>query len=211
MLHDSLIMSSVCSVFSFNQLCLPTYDSYEELHKMLKLAISEGSEGFGMLWLLHRRHCGSTRARGHQHCPLQCSTPLHSPAFNSRASRQRLPINTLSGWEGVAESWTGIRTSMNSNATVCVCVYNKISLFFCNGKKDFLDCCKRWDLVWFYFLKAKRLLGFICFWKANDAEQRPWILTVYSLLLQFANWGTLKCNSSLQVMWVTRASTALWP
>ncbi|XP_077586698.1 apoptosis-resistant E3 ubiquitin protein ligase 1 [Stigmatopora nigra] len=33
----------------FNQLCLPTYDSYEELHKMLKLAISEGSEGFGML------------------------------------------------------------------------------------------------------------------------------------------------------------------
>ncbi|KAF3844777.1 hypothetical protein F7725_007940 [Dissostichus mawsoni] len=30
-------------------LCLPTYDSYEELHKMLKLAISEGSEGFGML------------------------------------------------------------------------------------------------------------------------------------------------------------------
>lgn len=35
---------------SFNQLCLPTYDSYEELHKLLKLAISEGSEGFGMLW-----------------------------------------------------------------------------------------------------------------------------------------------------------------
>ncbi|XP_038630244.1 apoptosis-resistant E3 ubiquitin protein ligase 1 isoform X2 [Scyliorhinus canicula] len=33
----------------FNQLCLPTYDSYEELHKMLKLAINEGSEGFGML------------------------------------------------------------------------------------------------------------------------------------------------------------------
>ncbi|KAM9786406.1 apoptosis-resistant E3 ubiquitin protein ligase 1 isoform X1 [Syngnathus typhle] len=33
----------------FNQLCLPTYDSYEELHKLLKLAISEGSEGFGML------------------------------------------------------------------------------------------------------------------------------------------------------------------
>lgn len=39
------------SFSSFNQLCLPTYDSYEELHKMLKLAISEGSEGFGMLWL----------------------------------------------------------------------------------------------------------------------------------------------------------------
>ncbi|XP_055496102.1 apoptosis-resistant E3 ubiquitin protein ligase 1 isoform X2 [Leucoraja erinacea] len=33
----------------FNQLCLPTYDSYEDLHKMLKLAINEGSEGFGML------------------------------------------------------------------------------------------------------------------------------------------------------------------
>lgn len=34
---------------SFNQLCLPTYDSYEEVHKMLQLAISEGCEGFGML------------------------------------------------------------------------------------------------------------------------------------------------------------------
>ncbi|KAM4662803.1 apoptosis-resistant E3 ubiquitin protein ligase 1 [Discoglossus pictus] len=33
----------------FNQLCLPTYDSYEEMHKMLKLAISEGCEGFGMV------------------------------------------------------------------------------------------------------------------------------------------------------------------
>uniref|UniRef100_A0A8C6YA66 HECT-type E3 ubiquitin transferase n=1 Tax=Naja naja TaxID=35670 RepID=A0A8C6YA66_NAJNA len=33
----------------FNQLCLPTYDSYEEVHKMLQLAISEGCEGFGML------------------------------------------------------------------------------------------------------------------------------------------------------------------
>lgn len=35
--------------YSFNQLCLPTYDSYEEVHKMLQLAISEGCEGFGML------------------------------------------------------------------------------------------------------------------------------------------------------------------
>ncbi|XP_053553158.1 apoptosis-resistant E3 ubiquitin protein ligase 1 [Bombina bombina] len=33
----------------FNQLCLPTYESYEEMHKMLKLAISEGCEGFGMI------------------------------------------------------------------------------------------------------------------------------------------------------------------
>lgn len=41
--------ADVSPVCSFNQLCLPTYDSYEELHKMLKLAISEGSEGFGML------------------------------------------------------------------------------------------------------------------------------------------------------------------
>ncbi|NXY43972.1 AREL1 ligase, partial [Ceuthmochares aereus] len=31
------------------QLCLPTYDSYEEVHRMLQLAISEGCEGFGML------------------------------------------------------------------------------------------------------------------------------------------------------------------
>ncbi|XP_069493738.1 apoptosis-resistant E3 ubiquitin protein ligase 1 isoform X2 [Ambystoma mexicanum] len=43
--HSSLPMAHTC----FNQLCLPTYDSYEEVHKMLKLAISEGCEGFGML------------------------------------------------------------------------------------------------------------------------------------------------------------------
>lgn len=44
--HSTLPTAHTC----FNQLCLPTYDSYEELHKLLKLAISEGSEGFGMLW-----------------------------------------------------------------------------------------------------------------------------------------------------------------
>ncbi|XP_048830643.1 apoptosis-resistant E3 ubiquitin protein ligase 1 isoform X1 [Brienomyrus brachyistius] len=43
--HSTLPTAHTC----FNQLCLPTYDSYEELHKMVKLAISEGSEGFGML------------------------------------------------------------------------------------------------------------------------------------------------------------------
>lgn len=43
--HSTLPMAHTC----FNQLCLPTYDSYEEVHKMLKLAISEGCEGFGML------------------------------------------------------------------------------------------------------------------------------------------------------------------
>ncbi|MGH0153840.1 UNVERIFIED_CONTAM: hypothetical protein FKN15_025809 [Acipenser sinensis] len=43
--HSTLPTAHTC----FNQLCLPTYDSYEELHKMLKLAMSEGSEGFGML------------------------------------------------------------------------------------------------------------------------------------------------------------------
>ena len=43
--HSTLPTAHTC----FNQLCLPTYDSYEEVHKMLQLAISEGCEGFGML------------------------------------------------------------------------------------------------------------------------------------------------------------------
>ncbi|XP_010152387.1 PREDICTED: apoptosis-resistant E3 ubiquitin protein ligase 1, partial [Eurypyga helias] len=43
--HNTLPTAHTC----FNQLCLPTYDSYEEMHKMLQLAISEGCEGFGML------------------------------------------------------------------------------------------------------------------------------------------------------------------
>ncbi|XP_022903432.1 apoptosis-resistant E3 ubiquitin protein ligase 1 isoform X1 [Onthophagus taurus] len=33
----------------FNQLCLPDYDSYEKFEKSLLLAISEGTEGFGMV------------------------------------------------------------------------------------------------------------------------------------------------------------------
>uniref|UniRef100_A0A8C4WWT8 HECT-type E3 ubiquitin transferase n=2 Tax=Eptatretus burgeri TaxID=7764 RepID=A0A8C4WWT8_EPTBU len=41
--HGTLPTAHTC----FNQLCLPTYDSCQELHKMLKIAITEGSEGFG--------------------------------------------------------------------------------------------------------------------------------------------------------------------
>lgn len=33
----------------FNQLCLPDYDSYEQLVKALLWAINEGGEGFGMI------------------------------------------------------------------------------------------------------------------------------------------------------------------
>ncbi|CAB3359356.1 Hypothetical predicted protein [Cloeon dipterum] len=33
----------------FNQLCLPDYESYEQFEKALLLAISEGTEGFGMI------------------------------------------------------------------------------------------------------------------------------------------------------------------
>lgn len=43
--HSTLPTAHTC----FNQLCLPTYDSYEEVHRMLQVAISEGCEGFGML------------------------------------------------------------------------------------------------------------------------------------------------------------------
>jgi hypothetical protein len=33
----------------FNQLCLPDFDSYEQFDRALRLAINEGSEGFGMI------------------------------------------------------------------------------------------------------------------------------------------------------------------
>lgn len=35
------------SSISFNQLCLPTYDSYEQFQQSLTMAINEGAEGFG--------------------------------------------------------------------------------------------------------------------------------------------------------------------
>ena len=43
------ILFSVYFLPSFNQLCLPTYDSIEHLQKALVLAINEGGEGFGLL------------------------------------------------------------------------------------------------------------------------------------------------------------------
>lgn len=33
----------------FNQLCLPDYENYEQFEKALLIAISEGTEGFGMV------------------------------------------------------------------------------------------------------------------------------------------------------------------
>lgn len=119
---------------SFNQLCLPTYDSYEELHKMLKLAISEGSEGFGMLWLspITGTVC-STRTRRDQHCPLRCTTSLHSSAFNSGLlgrEAPRLPINTLSGWEGIKGSPRKLSWDQDSIIWTLVLLYvYKISHF----------------------------------------------------------------------------------
>lgn len=38
------------NLFSFNQLCLPDYDSYQQLEKALTIAITEGSEGFELVW-----------------------------------------------------------------------------------------------------------------------------------------------------------------
>lgn len=64
-LSDLAWMGLFLLFYSFNQLCLPTYDSYEEVHKMLQLAISEGCEGFGMLWfLLSRRPLSFLALRG---------------------------------------------------------------------------------------------------------------------------------------------------
>lgn len=34
--------------FSFNQLCLPEYENYEQFEKALRIAINEGAEGFGL-------------------------------------------------------------------------------------------------------------------------------------------------------------------
>jgi len=40
-----------CAHTCFNQLDLPVYESYEKLRKFLLIAISEGSEGFGLAWV----------------------------------------------------------------------------------------------------------------------------------------------------------------
>ena len=45
-----ILVSLADRVPSFNQLCLPDYDTYESFEKALLLAIKEGSEGFGLVW-----------------------------------------------------------------------------------------------------------------------------------------------------------------
>lgn len=135
MLSESLWSSFLSS---FNQLCLPTYDSYEELHKMLKLAISEGSEGFGMLWLSNHWHCGSNATRGDERCTLQRSDSLHSSPFNSGLlyrESPRLWIDSLSGREGVTGAHRRLSWDRDSMVWILVLLYvYKISRF-CKKKK----------------------------------------------------------------------------
>lgn len=45
--NNTEIISSI--YYSFNQLCLPDYEGYEQFEKALIFAISEGTEGFGMV------------------------------------------------------------------------------------------------------------------------------------------------------------------
>lgn len=33
----------------FNQICMPDYDSFQQFDRALRIAITEGSEGFGMI------------------------------------------------------------------------------------------------------------------------------------------------------------------
>lgn len=42
-------MNQMWSYFSFNQLCLPDYETYEQFEKSLIIAITEGTEGFGLI------------------------------------------------------------------------------------------------------------------------------------------------------------------
>jgi len=39
---------NIIFMLSFNRLCLPPYDSYEDMRRMLKIAITEGATGFGL-------------------------------------------------------------------------------------------------------------------------------------------------------------------
>lgn len=54
-MQDVLAFDAIISIFnssvfnaSFNELCLPIYDSLEDMQHSLLIAINEGSEGFGM-------------------------------------------------------------------------------------------------------------------------------------------------------------------
>ena len=93
LLSDLVWMDFFLLFYSFNQLCLPTYDSYEEVHKMLQLAISEGCEGFGMLWFpLSRRPCSLLALRGKTQVQSSaCSPSLHM----GNGGRTRTP------WKGI--------------------------------------------------------------------------------------------------------------
>ncbi len=45
-------MISKILLCSFNELCLPDYETYEQFEQSLMLAINEGAEGFGLCWRL---------------------------------------------------------------------------------------------------------------------------------------------------------------
>lgn len=153
--HLQILAESLWFLFlsSFNQLCLPMYDSYEELHKMLKLAISEGSEGFGMLWL---PVFGPTSTRA-DCCTFLGSLSLHSSPFNSgllRRESPRLWTDSLAGREGIAGgpkrlSW---KQASVKQSLLLLYVY-KISVFVQNKWK--WNCWKMWCLGYLYFVMLK--------------------------------------------------------
>ena len=45
----SCALTNIRNRFSFNQLCLPDYESMEAMHKALLVAINEGTQGFGLI------------------------------------------------------------------------------------------------------------------------------------------------------------------
>lgn len=90
-----------------------------------------------------------------QHCPFQWTCSLHSSAFNSgRLGREspRLPLNTLSGWEGVTGrrlTWT--RDSMMWTP-VLLYVYKYLAFV---KKKKIQELLKRVRFGLVLFLNAK--------------------------------------------------------
>ena len=50
--------------YSFNQLDLPAYETYDKLRSMLNKAVDECPEGFGLAWNMHGSSTGTMKLSG---------------------------------------------------------------------------------------------------------------------------------------------------
>lgn len=93
----------------------------------------------------------------------------------------RLPLNTLSGWEGITGSPTQLCWNQDSSyELLCYCMYIKYLAFVKKGNHELLKKVRFWLIL---FLNAEVCLV-LYVWKTNDARAKYYCINCFFCILQ---------------------------